>query len=504
MSETSAAIPSERQCDSDEGFRTAPWFILRESGLKSNGLSLVLSVIWCAVQGSRIHKTTCKITNEEIAKRAGIRGGAQSALKYLQILDKLGYLRRHGNHQNRIIELTISLPPDGDLRGLTIPEDILSSNLSPTQKLVLSITSPTAFPNMSKSEICRRLRMKKRQLNRVLQSLEPYKKSPSNPIKKALEPYKKLPAIGIEGGDKARVEVVSKDTNRCATHTNDKLINLSGGDEKMDQPEITTSRPSRRKTSSDPYAHLTSSPSKTYSNKPSPEIEDVWKSFPNNAKHKVGNKTYELAKATIRQLCQSPRVGLSNGQVEKLTNRMLKDPRNKFTLKQINDFLDHKFSPEERKEIYGCLSKQHDKIYGGSLGSANLPTALCNINGYSEIMKVWYYPPQPKRAPLVKINPNLDKAVDMVMEVMSDQSYATLNKTRAIIKNLHLIYEGEIRPRMSDEAKYHFGDFRSYVRGFINWATSHYSGYSPVPGWFASRSTPFKLWNEDMKNQMEL
>lgn len=481
-------------------FRTVPWFILRERDIKSKGTALVLSTLWAAAKKDN---RTITISNEEIAKRSGICGGAQAALKHLQKLENLKYIERKGNHKNRIIRMLFSIPEGTDLRGLTIPPDIFCLNISPTKKIALSIVE--AFPNMSKSEICRRLGMTKRQLNRTLQNIQPYKESPSNPIKKAPQPYKKSPPSRGEVGSSGVVQLLSKDSNKGASPPATNLISLNRGDNTMIQPThpgIGTCRHRPQKNSSDPYARLTSSPTKTIPIIPFPEIEEVWKSFPNNAKHQPGKKAYELAKATISQLRRSPRIGLSSGQVERLVSRMTKDPRNKFTLKQINEFLDHKFSPEERKLIYSRLSKLHDKAYGGFTGTASLSDALCNINGYSEIMLVWYYPPKPKRVSLIKVSPTLEKVADMVMEVVNDQSYATMNKVRSIVKNLHMIYEKETRPRMTDETKYHYGDFKRFMIGFIDFVVEKY-GSDLYPGHFRSGSDPksiFQQWIRVMKN----
>jgi hypothetical protein len=490
MPELPANTSDERQYHSTQrsSFRTAPWFILGEKDIKSKGTALVLSVLWAAAQGDRNRNT--RLSNEEISRRSGIRGGAQAALKHLQKLEKLGYIKRQGSHKNRAINILIQ-PETEDIKGLTIPPDIFVANLSPTQKLIASIRQ--ALPNMEPRNICNWLGITlDTYYHNVKKCCQPYKESLSNPIKNPCQPYKESLTLGREGRE--RVELISKDINRRTTCADNDFPTDSTGGLKMIHSE----------TYGKEYDSILT---QTLRNKKAPsrsaELENLFSTLPNNTKHKPGTKAYEDAKRTIRALTLSPAKILKPSQIAQITQAMAKsNGRPGYSQKQINEFLNHKFSIIERTEIYQRLSNYHDPIYRAkAVGKCSLGNALHNpyAEGFSLIMEVWYHPPKPIRIPTVIIDSKLLPVVDMVMETIQAEDRKTEASVKKNIKHLHWLYEKTIRPRMTEETKYHYGDFPRYMKGFVDWAIDKYSGLKPTPGWFSSDSKPFHQWERKMR-----
>ena len=128
----------------DPQFRTAPWFILREKTIKSNGAALILSVIWSSLQSSGstgvstpgLSTRLSKLTNKEIARRTGLRINPEAVRRHMASLEQVNLIKRHGKACNRTIEVITSPHPDEDFRSLAIPENIFTSDLSPTRKLL--------------------------------------------------------------------------------------------------------------------------------------------------------------------------------------------------------------------------------------------------------------------------------------------------------------------------------------------------------------------------------
>jgi len=213
-------VELQTQDHQPENFRTVPWFILRDRRINGKGVALVLSVVWAAVQGSGT-PGLCKITNEEIARRSGIRGGAEEARRYLMIAEANGWLRRHGYHKGRLIRLLLDPPADNDVRGLIIPYDILSSAFSPTEKLLASAIR--FFSKASAKWICTKLGISEQTYHKrlryiklvnpdILTTSQPPEKISPNPPKKYIQPPEKISPLGIEGTDLGTgSRIISKD-----------------------------------------------------------------------------------------------------------------------------------------------------------------------------------------------------------------------------------------------------------------------------------------------------
>jgi len=435
----------QNSSDPTPQFRKAPWFILRDSSIKSNGDALILSVIWAAIQGSGDDKTTCKITNEEIAKRSGIRGGGQAALKHLQKLEKLGFIKRHGSHCNRMIELLLQPPPDDNLLGLTIDEDILISNLSPTKKLLASIIRH--FTYAKKHWICEQLGIKEMQYFQNIKEVEPYKKTKCNPIRKLSEPYKKTNLLSIDSID-IGIGVLSKDNTKEPS-----VLFVKEVPSKENPPIEQINLPTKKEYNMPiriPYT--TKAPAGTVEEHLRLWELETLKPIQRNdfKKKKVGElkkypievtldmnwirenlnlvrsprldtKEYHKDTRVVKALIYGPSNYLRPDEIQAIVNNMkgkiMPGGNYPLTEKVLRErFLDRTFDQAERRELYQLLNNMLGVDYGGKGEKIYLSGAMRSHKGYSFLARVWMANP----VKIVKQMPIDLKSVERELELAID------------------------------------------------------------------------------------
>ncbi len=474
-------------------FRTAPWFILRKGAPVSKGTALVFSVIWAAITdlSSPDKLTTYPVTNEEIGKRSGIRGGAQAALKHIQKLEKIGFIKRHKKHKGRYFEVLVR-PDDDNYLGLTISGKVFKSNLSPTQKLLITIKE--VFPRAGKSWICSRLGISNFTYYYNLNKLQPYKESNSNPIKNLTQPYKESNPIGIVQVESLGGVALSKDkANDPSGHIADFETPLYQGDgqkpplnenntpalkqENYMAPKIAYDTPAdpaevemairrarQSRAKSNPRSDLR--PKKKirefkptndgrYEKRYIDELEYIREQYPLINISKPGTWIYDNALGIVRALTIGPIKSkvLRPDEVNAILSVMVgKQPGNlNYPLSReyiMRNFLDRSFSDEDRIELYTRLNNMQSAEYKGNGQKVELSWAMRSRNNYSWLLHLWFAPPrrpQEEFPPdLGEYRPQYERALGLMPVNMAKEREGQL---AWIIRGLRKRYNDEFRDR---------------------------------------------------------
>jgi hypothetical protein len=508
-------------------FRTAPWFITRKKNIKSKGSALVLSVLWAAIPDLN-ERRLVSLSSEEIAKRAGLKCKSEALRRHLVRLEKLGYIKRQGNHKNRTIEVLI-FPPDDDTQGLIIPEDILLSDLSPTKKLLLTITQ--YFQKMSVETICERLGITKIRYYQVINKIEPPKETKSNPLKKLSQPPKETNTIiGIDGY-RFGIDVLSKDNTLgpsalcCLEEPPTKEVNSPTKKEynMSERAPYNTPAPagwlqeklrllkleSSKQIQRNDFKKKKEVLIKHYPIEVTTDMNWIKENLPFVHSPRPGTKVYNDDARVIKALQLGPNNYLRPDEIQTILNNMIgitihgsNHPLTEIVLR--DRFLNRTFNQAERRELYQHFNNMLSVEYGGQGIKKPLAWGMRTYSGWSFLASLCIIPPV-----RVVVQPIISeeamKKIQYELDETTSRAFVqgiTLREKQKLARNLSLLkpqFFQKLKLTFGRQANYHYGDWRPFFNGLLefieddNWKLSHVKA-----GWFHPGSEIIKDWMDEV------
>ncbi len=466
----------------------------------------------------------CRLSHQELADRMG-HCKPQAITKRLQKLERLGYLKRDGNHRSQKIHL-FEIQQEDDQHSLTIQEHIWTRNdLSSSQKLLITVI--LSFPNVKAknwtwwaNRIGMDIQSYKLNLKKIILKFhpEPYKTLYGNPIRLYKEPYKTLYAIfGIVGSDLGKDNYPTD--NKGHTPHLEVLNNPSSLEDKKNM------HPTPIQDNPKPFDYKKEGYLKRGVRPPTnngPIDEEILMELQNEVfQHRyitTHRSNDEMANAAKIIKALKHKNGLSSildqSQINLIVQCMTSNG-NRFTPAQVMDVLHHQFSDEERVILYERISNSMSPAYVGgkdkpkTVTLANAAYMMQGAPGFSRLVMVCLRPPQLK-VPL-KPTPVTPKDLELPLAIVKRFiPNAFPGPTVTLLREAQDHYNRNILP-FQKQMNMTVG-FAPWVRGFLEFAYNKATRDNPLhPGWLKPTAPTYQEWETSYKaearwkqNQREL
>jgi len=473
-------------------FRKAPWFIIRDKSIKSHGASLVLSVLWCAIQGSRVptsssppqeESKTCQITDKEIAKRSGVKC-IRVVRRHLAHLEQIGYIKRHGHHKGRVIEFLMHQPDDN--QGLNIPHHILESNKTPTQKLFSTLIK--WLKKKKRKYVCEKLGISPRTYHRL--NSERNDTSTLNIL-----------TLNSELFDTTIIGVVGEGFGE----------GIPSGIQGDESPEGMEERKMLRLKDHTPFTVSKSISKKQLDNTPVEKlihpdtlVELIEEVFQN--KHiRISQTHHTLYESSQVVEALKKRGGLSTLFTKKDLEYIVSNMSQVYKLpeQEIRAVLRRQFDEEARITLYENISNSMSLKYGGPGTNISLKTAARHPKnqGFSLIVYVCLKPPVLKnlKPPTPKIPKELEASVQFLKRYVNDFNP---NRSLPILKKLYTYYQEDVSPFLRRVGAK--GEFIDWFYPFVKSAyqASGENGNFHT-GWLKPDGRQFQEWDSHFRKEIQ-